>query len=263
MFSQFKCAGLYLFLSVAFIISRVAFSKDNVQIYAYHLKPPYMIDVEQEIGFYFDLISLINKHQQVANFKLDFLPRNRLNRDIAEAKLDGLIMGANPLWFHDVERKKFVWSRPFMFDQDEFVSHTKAPFEFIDDKSLHEKVIGGVRGHFYFHVDPVVGAKKATLIATGSDHQLLELIVKQRIDVAVISRATVNYLVSENKTWKNEIYFSKLPHERYERAFLAPHALQSRIATIDSLLQMPKFKDELQHLLKRYHVTDEEILADY
>ncbi|MBD1581590.1 substrate-binding periplasmic protein [Pseudoalteromonas sp. S16_S37] len=245
-------------MSLLFIILP-SYAAQQVKIYAYHLKPPYLIDVEEEKGLYFDLTKLLNQFQSMINFKLEYMPRKRLNRDIEQNTLDGLIMGVSPVWFRDREQIKFAWSKAFMNDRDEFVSHVKAPFEFDGPSSLYAKTIGGIRGYYYFQVAPVVTLEKAIVVETGTELQLLEMVVKQRLDVAVISRATVNYLVAQNKHWQNDIHFSQQPHEFYSRAMVATKSMQAVIDTINNLMRDPLFDKALNKLLADYHITDKDL----
>ncbi|BBN81247.1 hypothetical protein PA25_12320 [Pseudoalteromonas sp. A25] len=245
-------------ISLLFITS-LSYAKQQVNIYAYHLKPPYLIDVEEEEGLYFDLTGLLNQFQTTVVFKLEYMPRKRLNRDIEQNTLDGLIIGVSPVWFRDRQQTKFAWSLPFMNDRDEFVSHVKTPFEFENPISLYSKTIGGVRGYYYFQVAPVITLEKATLVETGTELQLLEMVVKQRLDVAVISRATADYLVSQQPHWKNDIYYSKQPHESYMRAIVAEKKMQPVIDNINKLLIDHEFQQALQKLLKKYHITEQDL----
>ncbi|CAH9051725.1 hypothetical protein PSECIP111951_01629 [Pseudoalteromonas holothuriae] len=250
---------LVIIFSCLIFVSEVSFAKQAVSIYAYHLKPPYIIDSEEEVGLYFDLTTLLNKYQQGFLFKLEYMPRRRLNRDIEQNSLDGLIMGVNPVWFRDRQQKKFAWSVPFMNDRDEFVSHVKTPFEFKGPVSLYNKAVGGVRGYHYFQVAPVIRIEKATLVETGSELQLLEMIVKQRLDVAVISRATVNFFVAQHEYWQKDVYFSELPHESYSRAIVATKQMRDVIKSINEVMKVPAFVQELQQLLAQYHITEKDL----
>ncbi|NOU50926.1 transporter substrate-binding domain-containing protein [Pseudoalteromonas sp. JBTF-M23] len=245
-------------ISLLFIILP-SYATQQVKVYAYHLKPPYLIDVEEEKGLYFDVTELLNRFQPMIRFKLEYMPRKRLNRDIEQNTLDGLIMGVSPVWFRDREQTKLAWSNAFMNDRDEFVSHVKTPFEFAGPSSLYSKTIGGIRGYYYFQVAPVVTLEKATLVETGTELQLLEMVVKQRLDVAVISRATVNYLVAQKKHWQNDIHFSQRPHEFYSRAIVATKSMQAVIDTINNLMRDPLFDKALNKLLADYHITDKDL----
>lgn len=76
-----------------------------------------------------------------------------------------------------------------------------------------------MRGYHYFRVAPVLKAGNAKLTPTSSELQLLEMLIKQRLDLAVISRAILNYYFILHPHWRDLVYFSKVPHEQYYRAF--------------------------------------------
>ncbi|RZQ55084.1 hypothetical protein C1E23_00685 [Pseudoalteromonas phenolica] len=117
----------------------------KVFIYIYHLKPPYIEQLELETGLYFELVELFNLHQSKFQFIPQFVPRKRLNREIENNTLDGIILGVHPVWFKDKKQEKFLWTQPILCDQDEFVSPKSNPFEYTSKDSLTNKNIGGVR----------------------------------------------------------------------------------------------------------------------
>lgn len=194
----------------------------KVFIYIYHLKPPYIEQLELETGLYFELVELFNLHQSKFQFIPQFVPRKRLNREIENNTLDGMILGVHPVWFKDKKQEKFLWTQPILFDQDEFVSPKSNPFEYKSKDSLNNKNIGGVRGYHYFRVAPVIKEGKAKLTPTSSELRLLEMLIKQRLDLAVISQATLNYYFKIHPDWKSQLHYSRTPHEQYYRALLSP-----------------------------------------
>lgn len=232
-------------------------TSEKVYVYVYHLKPPYIEQLELETGLYFELVELFNRSQSKYQFVAQFVPRKRLNREIANNTLDGMILGVHPVWFKDKQKTRFLWTRPLLHDQDEFISHISKPFDYAGKKSLYEKNIGGVRGYHYFRVAPVLKDGKAKLTPTSSELQLLEMLIKQRLDLAVISRATLNYYFSLNPNWRDMVYFSKVPHEQYYRALLSPTSLESQFNIINSLFKQEAFLAALEGLKVKYGFSSE------
>ncbi len=221
-------------------------------IYVYHLKPPYIEHLDLETGLYFEIVALFNRFQNEFEFVTQFVPRKRLNREIDNNTLDGMILGVHPVWFKDKPQKKFLWTKPVLLDQDEFISPKINPFDYLGPVSLYNKSVGGVRGYHYFRVDPVVKIGKAKLTQTSSELQLLEMLIKERLDLAVISRATLNYYFKLNPQWQNKVHYSKTPHEQYYRAILSPKVLDKQFNIINKVLDNPEFKLHLDKLKIKY-----------
>ena len=257
----FFAALLLLFISplpsMAMEESKRIDNPEKVYVYVYHLKPPYIEQLELETGLYFELIELFNSFQDKYQFIPQFVPRKRLNREIANDTLDGMILGVHPVWFKDKEKIKFLWTKPLLNDRDEFISPVTKPFNYLGEVSLYNMNIGGVRGYHYFRVAPVLKKRKAKLTPTSSELQLLEMLIKKRLDVAVISRATLNYYFNLYPQWRDLVYFSKVPHEQYYRALLSPIKLESQFNIIESLFEQESFLAALEGLKAKYGFSRE------
>ena len=86
-------------------------------------------------------------------FHTVFLPRKRLDRYLSNNKLDGLVIGVNPIWFNDSSETLYLWSDSFYQDRDLVISSAKKPIEYQYPNSLLNKRIAGVRGFKYFGID--------------------------------------------------------------------------------------------------------------
>lgn len=233
---------------------------EKVYIYVYHLKPPYIEQLELETGLYFELVQLFNNYQTEFQFVPQFVPRKRLNREIANSTLDGMILGVHPIWFKDKTQTKFLWTPPILHDQDEFISHVNNTFDYLGPVSLYNKNIGGVRGYHYFRVAPILKMGKAKLTPTGSELQLLEMLIKERLDLAVISRATLNYYFAIHPEWQSKIHYSKTPHEQYYRAILSPKSLEKPFNIIKKLMENEEFKSALNGLKLKYSFQEKPVV---
>ncbi|MEQ3515682.1 hypothetical protein ABMY35_20380 [Pseudoalteromonas sp. BZB3] len=114
-----------------------------------------------------------------------------------------------------------------------------------------------MRGYHYFRVAPVLKAGKAKLTPTSSELQLLEILIKQRLDLAVISRATLNYYFSLPPHWRDLVYFSKASHEQYYRALLSLTSLESQFNIIEGLFEQEAFLAALEGLKIKYGFSSE------
>jgi len=102
-------------LALAFLIFSpfvAAGKKILVPIYVYHLKPPYIIEIENETGLYYDFSRYLSLKSEKYEFHTIYLPRKRIDIYLERNILDGILLGVNPIWFQDKARKKYLWSPP-------------------------------------------------------------------------------------------------------------------------------------------------------
>src|SRR5687768_11058784 len=74
-------------------------------------------------GVYPDLIAWLNR-QKLDNleFKLNYMPRKRLQVKLEDGSLDGIVIGLMPEWVADSAQKKYLWTVPFDVDRFALVS---------------------------------------------------------------------------------------------------------------------------------------------
>lgn len=95
---------------------------------------------------------------------------------------------------------------------------------------------------------------KVQRVDVNSEEALLEMVLKKRVNVAIVSRSTTEYLATKNG-WKEVFYFSQNPHETYYRAIMAPESLKAEFTLLQHALDSELFKKQLVTLLKSYHLV--------
>ena len=218
---MFKMKILITVIVLLFSKALVAGAKPVVSVYSYHLKAPLIIDQEAEQGLYYDFVNYLNSNNSKYHFKLVYLPRKRIERLLDSESLDGILLGVNPVWFKDKNETKYLWTREVFTDRDEIVSLMSSAFEFKGPESITSKVFGGVRGFYYFGINEVVEQKKVLRVDVIKEVDLFKMLLLGRVDLAVISRSTFDYMIKEND-WPHEFYLSKQPHDIYDRRVLVP-----------------------------------------
>lgn len=228
-----------------------AADKQELLVYSYHKMPPYLIHVDKQEGLYFELLSLLNQHQSDYHFSLLYVPRKRLNLMLETNTLNGVVIGVNPVWFGDRKKQKYIWSTPFMSDRDDYVSHVNKPFEYEKESSLYNKQIGGIHGFKYPNIDRLAKQGLLTRVNTDTETQLVAMVIKQRVDVAIVSELTTNYLATIYK-WQNQLATSNEPQYQFERSFLVPkeHALVAQV--LEKHLSSTEFMTQWQSLVAKY-----------
>ena len=191
-------------------------SKQNIDIFFYHDKPPLVIDKQLATGQYFDVVSCLNNQSSEYSFNAAYVPKPRIEQMIKTSGLEALVLGVHPNWFKDKHKEKYLWSNVILTDQDEFVSLTTSPFHYNDDSSFNGKVVGGVRGFFYKGINTAVKQKTLTRVDTINEKALLYMLLTKRIDFAIVSRsALIHY--NKDKEFTNKFHLSTVPHESFTR----------------------------------------------
>lgn len=207
----------------------------KVVLYVYHLKAPYILDNNEQTGLYYDVANILNRFQTNVVFTTYFVPRKRLDKMVETGLLDGLVLGVNPIWFKDAEQEKFLWSDTLFEDVDDFVSFKQKPFDYENQTSLIGKTLGGILGYRYYGVDELVEQGQLTRVNTNEEQHLLEMLTKGRLDVAIVSRSTREYLEHVN-SWEGLFYISEVPHDRYGRHIMGPKSQQAAMNEVSRLL---------------------------
>jgi polar amino acid transport system substrate-binding protein len=208
----------------------------EIMLYAYHLKPPYLIDRDRQTGIYYDLARYLNARIPGHTFKTAYLPRRRLEYELEMGHLNGLVVGVNPAWFKDESRTRYMWSPPFMRDQDVVVSLASAPVAYEGPESLVGHHVGLSMGYYYFGVDELVRAGRIRRDDAVNEEASLEKLALQRIDAAIVTRRTLDFLYKRKPGWQHLFSVAKKPHDDFERMVLIPRELSFIAPELDAAL---------------------------
>lgn len=229
----------YVLLAIAFSNSTLSAqpseAKEEVDIYFYHDKPPLVIDKEKGFGQYFEIIECLNSNSTDYRFKPAYVPKPRIERMISNNSFNALVIGVHPNWFKDRQREKYLWSNVVLTDQDEFISLTSKPFDFISKESFDGKILGGVRGFFYKGINESVQQKSLTRVDTINEKALLYMLLTQRIDFAIVSRSTLIYYNSD-KDFTNKFHLSTVPHDSFTRHIMLPKERTKLLNQLNALI---------------------------
>ena len=225
-------------------------AKQTVSVYHYHTKPPLVTNLEAKQGLYYDFTRYLNTHTSKYHFEAVFVPRKRLERMLNDEKLQGVLLGVNPVWFNDKQEVNYLWTGKIFTDRDEVVSLATNPIEFDIPDSLHGKTFGGVRGFYYYGISELVNSNKIEHIETVKEVDLFYMLLNKRIDAAVISRSTYDYLVKKN-SWQSKFHLSEIPHDIYDRRMLVPKYLAEIFNELGPIVnKLPQDKNWLKTLTK-------------
>lgn len=232
----------YWFLLLLLLLSPLVLAKQSkaeVTVYAYHLQPPLIIDIETKAGLYFEFTQHLNRLSSKYTFNLVYVPRKRIEVMLERSEMNGILLGVNPKWFKDSAEQKYLWTSKVFDDRDEVVSLKSSPFEYQSADSLTGKTLGGVRGFYYAGINEVVAQGLVHRIDTVDEEALLAMLTKKRIDAAIIGRSMYEYSLPDSLK-ETVFHLSAQPHDKYHRRILVPknqellfHHLQDLVTTLD------------------------------
>ncbi len=249
-------ARCFVLFCVALIGSVASFSlrAEVFTLYTYHDKPPYYHNQNaqaHEQSIYEDFVAYLNEKQKELKVELFFKPRKRLENQLKEGQLNGGIIGVNPLWFDDQEKKKFLWSSAFMLDKDVVVTQKGNLFAYRHPNDLVGLRLALSRGLYYWGITELAVNKKIIVYETGSDVQNLEMVLLGRVDATITSMLTFNYF-SKNKFSPADFSVLETPHDQYERMVLIPQHYERAHHTLESIIRKASDDPEWQNRLKNY-----------
>ncbi|MEX6501570.1 substrate-binding periplasmic protein [Pseudomonas zhanjiangensis] len=222
-----------------------------VTIYAYHLKPPFIVDLQQRQGLYYDFAAYLNSKGERYHFHTEFLPRNRLEHDLDRQLLEGMVIGVTPAWFDDPLEQNYLWTPGIFHDQDEIVSLPSLHFNYSDPHSLSGMRLAGVLGFSYAGIDQLVDAGEILRSNTAGEREVLQMILKGRVDVGIISRSTLDYLTAVDPKL-GRLYVSPVPHDVFERRILIPQDMPQVQAYLLPIIEQMHSDPAWRAILHKY-----------
>lgn len=225
---------------------------DELTLYAYHLKPPYMSDLARRQGLYFDLAELLSLRAPRLRFRTEYLPRRRLDQELAAGRLGGLVLGVHPSWFKDSERKLYLWTPAFMRDADVVVSRHEQPVSYIGAESLAGLRMALPRGDYYAGIDELVRAGRIQRTDSESEETALMMMSLGRADASIVTRRTLYALIAERPGLRGRFHVAAQPHDEFERHILVPRELAALHQPVsEALLQLVRDPAWQTRLLER------------
>jgi len=225
----------------------------EIQIYDYHLKPPFLLDAEAGQGLDVDIAAWLNRKPGPFRFKVVYMPRNRLNAMIEAGHLDGLIIGVDTLWFHDTPEQAFLWSPPYMRDADVVVSPRDRPVAYAGPDSLRGLRIGFPSGFYYFGISELADRGLLAREDSTTEESNLQKLELGRIDATIVSRSTLDYLCRTHSGWARGFFVAREPEEAFQRRFLVPRSLPKVHAWLGKVLHGLEKDPQWRTVLGRYH----------
>ncbi len=73
-------------------------AKQKINVYVYHLKPPFIVSNMNKLGLYFDFSDYLSTRSEKYHFDTVFVPRKRIETMLDSGKFDGILLGNRSFW---------------------------------------------------------------------------------------------------------------------------------------------------------------------
>ncbi len=152
------------------------------------------------------------------------LPRGPLDALVAKPGWAGAVVWANPVWFDDTRRQRFLWTPAFMQSADLVVSRREQPVEYLlEGRSLQGLSVASVAGHRLVDLDGLVAAGKLRRVDVPRALDGLGLLQQGRVDAALVQAISMDYFRQRLPDLDGWLYVARQPRDTYGRhAFTAP-----------------------------------------
>lgn len=238
----------FLLLSLCSLCTS-AYAAEEITLFSYQQKPPYIIDSKRQQGLYFDLAKQLNASLPQYHFVIRQIPRKRLDYLLAKDRLDGIVLGTNPDWFADAHRH--LWSEAFIDDANLLVSRNEGQVSKLSAENLDGRRLGVISGHRYPELAELFERKQIRREDGVSESVNLLRLQRNWIDAAVIGRRTLEFYLHEQQGLRRQLYIAQPPLRSYQRYLLVParHArlLPDLNRVIGQLQQAPAWQARLAH----------------
>ncbi|WP_157314968.1 ABC transporter substrate-binding protein [Chitinibacter sp. GC72] len=212
-------------------------SAEQIPLYTYYDEPPFALD--QPGNLTAQLASWLSSHSAGRyQFVPVQLPRKRLDLVIGQQpQWRGVVVWANPVFFHDAMQSKYRWSKPYMQDVNLVVSHRSKPVVFKNAASLHGLRVGAVTGRQLEDFEADIAAGKITREDANSVLSNLKKLKLRRIDATFISASSLGRYRQSISDLDDWLYIAPTPRAVVARHFfIAPN----QASLLDFLNEMTK-----------------------
>jgi polar amino acid transport system substrate-binding protein len=185
---------------ITFLLSSLAWAAEKIDLYTYHNDPPFVIDMTNHMGLTYDLARLLTvRSNGKYHFEVKPVPRKRLNAILATGH-KMVVPWVNPVWFKDVDQKKYQWSAGYIEGRNELLSRPSKPFEYSGPKSLIGKTIVAQAGGRLKDIDPLVNQGMILRENARNYASAMQMVLSSRAEVAFIPSKIALYNMRQNQT---------------------------------------------------------------
>lgn len=208
---------LFLLISLLWCLPVLAQQKQEVLLLTYHLKAPYVVDLAEHKGLYFDLANYLNKHSEQYWFKTEFMPRKRIDA-LLQRPFPHVVLGVQPEWFKQLNAE-MSFTAPILQENDVFVSLKSKSLRPRNITELPGTTFIGVQGYYYKGLARAEKDGSLTRVDTLHEDNVLDMLQLGRGDFTIISQSTLQFKFNHGDD--ASLYFvAPTPHEHIKRRLM-------------------------------------------
>lgn len=214
---------------------------EKISLYSHYTTAPFAVEgVPPQLSYTVRLAAWLTAQSAGRYlFEARQMPRLRLNRIVAQADWQGVVAWANPLWFADPERQRFLWSSALMSDRNVLVSRQVDHVLFPVQEPAQPLRLGGISGHFYADLEPFI--QRGLLLREDAQNDLSNVLKLQhgRVDIVVVQASSLAYLRSQMADFDQWASVSPTLQPSYQRYLFTNTANPQLMAFLQqALLQL-------------------------
>lgn len=242
----------YLLSLVLLLSSGGLAAAEQVPFYTYYNAAPFALDEPPSASSYSVRLAAWLTAQSAGRYQFVVrqVPKLRLERMLTKADWSGVVAWANPAWFGDSQRQRFLWTRGFMRDSDVLVSRQAEPvwLSALGDGSARR--FGGIIGHRYAVLEPYLQSGQLLREDAQTELSNARKLQRGRIDVLLLQTSSLPYLRGELEGFDQWALVSWPPLVRFERHLFTNRTNVQLLAFLDqallALMQAPEWRKLLQ-----------------
>lgn len=249
-----------LAFTLAMIVSQTAWARDVVTVAGYEFGPFVDVDAGNKVsGLSLALVDQLNRYQDRFEFRFVLTSPNRRYKDFQDRKFD-IIFFESPDWGWNEKKIPVDVSDVFLDGGELYIAQAmpgRGQDYFAD---LAGKRMVGILGYHYgfagYEADPAILATRHRMSLVNDNAASIELILKDRGDVAVVTDAYLKrYLKSHPGTEPRLLLSERFDQHYAHRALVRPGAVIS-VTDINRLLAAMTKDQTLPRLWRDFGVKD-------
>ena len=238
---MFKLLQIGALLAGLVLGNAAAGAVEKISLYSHYTTAPFAVEgVPPQLSYTVRLAAWLTAQSAGRYlFEARQMPRLRLNRIVAQADWQGVVAWANPLWFADPERQRFLWSSALMSDRNVLVSRQVDHVLFPVQEPAQPLRLGGISGHFYADLQPFI--QRGLLLREDAQNDLSNVLKLQhgRVDIVVVQASSLAYLRSQMADFDQWASVSPTLQPSYQRYLFTSTANPQLMAFLQqALLQL-------------------------
>lgn len=229
-----RCIIVLFATVLSFATPAAAQQKQEVMLLTYHLKAPYIVNLGEQKGLYYDLAAYLNSHSQHYQFKTEFMPRKRIDA-MLQKPFEHVVVGVQPNWFKAFA-DKLRFTAPILQESDVFVSLSSNALTDSELASLNGKTFIGVQGYRYIKLEPAEKDGNLNRVDTLQEDSVLDMLRLGRGDFTIMSLSALEYKFARGEK-AADFYIAKQPHEHVQRRLMLSKENTQLAEELDTLLE--------------------------